>query len=274
MAVKIHRKFESLSELIKFAKGGTDMKDEDRASITHEDYDGTWANGADIKEAWKLLESGWQEGADQIKEVNTDLTAQSDGYAPLPTFEPSVMGEIVEPSSYFSGEPECFYEQQPTQCKVPVVKIGIPSSISCGAESQELINRGLAMLALINAIEQNRISTELWIVQHCTSGSSSLVYEIKVKSSDEPFDMDRLAFMCAHPAFFRRVIFSAKEHENKKDRQALGISRSGGYGQPKTYTSKDYDLLPDYDLGKFRSPDLANQWIIKNAKKVGIEVTL
>jgi len=271
--MEIIRKFDNINELVKFAQGKTDMENSQRASIKENGDD--WTDGASLDDAWNMLESGWPKGADQIKDINAELTASSDGYKPLPTFEPSVMGEIVEPSSYFAGEPECFYQQEPTQCKVPVVKIGIPSSIVCSATAQELMNRGLALLSLINAIEQNRISTELWIVQYCTNGSNnSLLYHIKVKASDEPFDMDRLAFMCAHPAFFRRIIFSAMEHESKSGRRAIGISRDDGYGTPKTHQSKEYDLLPDYKMSMFKTPDKSNQWIVENAKKVGIEITL
>jgi len=37
---------------------------------------------------------------------------------------------------------------------------------------------------------------------------------------------------------------------------------------------KEYDLLPDYQMSMFDTPSKANKWIVDNAKKVGIEITL
>jgi hypothetical protein len=101
------------------------------------------------------------------------------------------------------------------------------------------------------------------------------LYEIKAKASDEPFDIDKLAFICAHPAFFRKLVFCAMEHENSNFRSKHGITSGGGYGRVDNnsdFLESEYNLLPDYNPMLFRTPEGSKKWIKENAKRVGIEI--
>jgi len=273
--LNIKRKFDDVESLVKFATGDTTMIKDQMSSLTH-NRSRSWDLNTGYEKAIELLESGWREGADKIDDVSAELSETETGYIDLPSFEPSEQGEIVEPASYFAGDPECFYIQKPVERAVPVVKIGIPCCIGAGEDASSLVNRGLAMLALINTIEHNRINTELWIVHYSERSSSTVLYEIKVKASDSPFDMDKLAFICAHPAFFRRIVFATLERESPEFRKAHGIYSDGGYGTVEQITKNiidDYNLLPDYDPDLFRSKEGSNKWIKNNAEKVGITIT-
>ena len=57
-----------------------------------------------------------------------------------------------------------------------------------------------------------------------------------------------------------------------KFRKPHGIYAGGGYGTASTFQSAEYDLLPDYNLSMFSTPERAIQWVKENAKKVGIEI--
>ena len=126
------------------------------------------------------------------------------------------------------------------------------------------------MLSLIESIENNRIDTEVYIVHYSYCGNDKLIYHIKVKASDMPFDRDKLAFICAHPSFFRRLVFGLMEHEKKSFRDRNGIP--GSYMYPGTYESKEYDLLPDYKLKLFATPEKSMQWVKENARKAGVKI--
>ncbi len=272
--LNVKRRFEDVESLVKFATGKTTMTESQMSSIKLGGHD--WDLNTGFDKAIELLESGWKEGADKIEEVSAELSETETGYIDLPSFEPSEQGEIVEPGSYFAGDPECFYIQKPVERAVPVVKIGIPCCIGGSEDASSLVNRGLAMLSLINTIEHNRINTELWIVHYSQVSGSTILYEIKVKASDMPFDMDKLAFICAHPAFFRRIVFATMERESPEFRRSHNIYRGGGYGRVEPITQSvldDYNLLPDYKPSLFRSKEGSNKWIKRNAEKVGITIT-
>jgi len=273
----VSHKFNDLQSLLDYANKPCEVKKSRRASITEEPSK-RWDLNTDLPQSLELMQSGWKEGAEKVSDFHGEISgAQSTDYIPLPEMVPSELGEMIEPSEYFAGNPECFYHMDVVERKMPVVKIGLILSIAGGYNSKDLINRGVAMLGLVDLIEKNRINTELWGVFHFQhagrNNGASLLYEVCIKPSNTPFDIDRLAFICAHPAFFRRIIFCAMEQENKETRMLHDIGDCGrGYSYPSNYSSKDYDLIPDYDPDSFKDTASANKWIKKNAIKAGIQI--
>lgn len=271
--MKIHhsRKFDTVQELMNFCsedKNNVPYKKRSSDSCHVPDHD--WDLNTGIKGARELIESGWEQGTKDVISFNGEIMGKSD-YVELPSFEPAELGEMVEPGEYFAGNPECFYTQEIVEQKKPVVKIGLHVSISWTYTSQDLINRGGAMLSLIEMIENQRINTELWGIILSTTKRKRLCYEVCIKKSSEPFDIDKLAFILAHPAMFRRIGFSLMECDTSEVRELHNVP--GYYGRySETLESNEYDLIPEYSPNSFKTKEKARTWIKECAVNAGIEI--
>lgn len=118
-----------------------------------------------------------------------------------------------------------------------------------------MIQRGVAALAAINLLERMNIRCEVDIVKATQpSGNDAsrwLEIRIRVKECGEAVELEKLAFMCAHPSVQRRFMFSAQEHLSAELVRVYGFSHaSGSYGYSRDVT----------DQGDIYMPKLVNDW--------------
>lgn len=265
-------KCESLSEFMKQVNGNAPFAREGARNGHKKSTSMSWDLNTSFDGIIEILESGWNEGSKKVVELSAQLGIENLVDQTQTILEPDFSGSILDVGEYINGNPEHFLEYTESEVPKQVVKICVPLTISGGENAQSLINRGVAMLALIDAIELTGVSTEVWMnVYIGIRGDGNLLTELKVKSSDEPFDVDKLACIIAHPAFFRRVYFSFVENMNEEI--VNNIVNGGGYGYPESYISEDYDILPPYSPDLFRTKEDSLRWITQQCKKVGIKLS-
>lgn len=269
--VDYHYKCESLGEFMEQASSSAPHSTM-RSSSKNVYGNYSWDLGTDLNQAIKLLENGWPEGSKKVTELSAELGVENLVEQTCTILEPDFSGSILDVGEYINGNPEHFLEYTESEVPKPVIKICVPLSISACENAQSLVNRGVAMLALIDAIELTGASTEVWVNSYISAKDQyRILSEIKIKASEEPFDVDKLAFIIAHPAFYRRIYFSFVENMN--NRIVSDIVNGRGYGRPETYKSEDYDILPDYSPELFRNKKSSLQWIKKHCKSVGVKLS-
>ncbi|MDP2160433.1 MAG: hypothetical protein Q8K02_08130 [Flavobacterium sp.] len=119
-------------------------------------------------------------------------------------------GEILDVGTFLTGKPECWLEPEMVDNR-KLYKIVINSSYSCNVHQQNIINRGIAIVSLIDLLQDEGHIVELEIVETVKNIMDKNEFSIRFILGTSPLDIDKLSFMIANPAFLRRIIFAICE---------------------------------------------------------------
>ncbi len=184
--------------------------------------------------AMRLARGGWAEGRKLLDEARAlvslpDLGGKS--WEPLAVL--SDEGDEVELGRYLEGEPECLidwrFAEQPKTGRVARVVLNV--SASCSVNAADLMRRGAAALALVDALESAGWRVELDLAFASGKDDSGVfVSTVRCKEASGVVEIDRFAFMLAHPSVLRRLFFRICEQLPESDfRRILGVE----YGKPR-----------------------------------------
>lgn len=227
------------------AKSGIDSLG--NASISgKEEFTGT----SSLEEAISLCDSGWPEGVERIEEVldKVEFDAQILQSANRLTSHVDVAGDEPDIDRYLQNEPEDMVTYYPAlQSHGMVADIIINIGQHAYVDKAQIINRGAAILAAVEALRSHGYSIGIVAVERCKS-SNSYTSERKIMqniipilSPGEPVNVDTLAFSMMHPSFLRRLLFAANEEESEGVRREFGYYTHGGYGQPLSIADYQHD---------------------------------
>lgn len=200
-------------------------------NTSRKDRDITWAGGT------------FQQAVDQAKTGNPELVKQFfDGANILAAMIEEekigeirdVVGEYFDVADYLSGEPEVFRRDEYGDRK-PVVPVYANFSCSWTVNPKLIVNRGCAIVALCDELSKAGFIVDLHVVEACEWYGKK--YYTKINISNDPLDLDGLAFLIANPLNLRRLWFAMFERVNNE-------SDCGGYGSPS-----EYDLQEIFDTG-------------------------
>jgi len=166
-----------------------------------------------------------------------------------------VEGDFFDVGDFLSGEPEYAFRQVQVEQK-PVVKVLVNFGVNCRWSSEELINRGRAIVALCDCLQQTGHIVELNISMNCkrSEGDGDGNIRFKINVDTNPIDLDALAFVVANPGCLRRLYFVLYEY-------AINRNTSYGYGQPLKLDMDGYDLA-------FNSQQHTDYSTLESAKQV------
>ena len=204
----------------------------------------SWHMNASWDDAIRMATDGWPEGLKKMQKATELLEVPSSerNYEPQPMA--ALAGDEVDVGLYLSGEPECMTDW--TMAETPsfgkVAKIVVNCSASCGVSTELMFRRGAAAVLLVDALESCGIRCEVWVLPWCSGeGERKPVHfcEVLAKQADDPVELDRLAYMLAHPVVMRRLGFRLMEQE-KPDSWA-GKETHGGYGFPSEVPALEHE---------------------------------
>jgi hypothetical protein len=172
---------------------------------------GEWP-GASWEEALRLATDGWTREVPQADVSVAALRERAGEEVVTTKLVPvwDVTGSEVDVGAYLAGEPECMVDAAPQRISVRgrVVTFIVPTGYVNTTPHETVRNRGMALAALCSAIIEAGHSVEIWS-GFCTHVDGQRYASVaRVISAAEPFDMGRLVFVMAHPAFFRRLWFA------------------------------------------------------------------
>jgi len=123
------------------------------------------------------------------------------------------------------------------------VSMGVVVCYNAGTTSTECYHHGVAILSALDTLEAQGLRVELTVID--SAESSVLPGTVRntmwrIKEACQPLDLDRLAFVLAHPAFLRRLCFRETER-HAEDYAAYSLN----YGRVHTYVDTDnqFDAL-------------------------------
>ena len=190
-----------------------------------------WFGSNCFGDAVQVAENGWAEGLAKIKQLATSLKPIEGEKADRHVAKFCEAGDEVDIDRYVSGEPECMMDYELTQVPAAgrVVKIVLQISASEGVDAGQYFMRGAAAVMLADLVEQSGLRSEIIVAAGNCCGKNTAEFTIVVKRPDQPLELDRLAFVLAHPSMFRRFIFRIIEQFPRK---TFDAHFSSSYGRP------------------------------------------
>lgn len=190
----------------------------------------SWDYRAGFKGALKLARYGWPEGREQWADEYRANFSQFQSERPPSGYD--LAGDRLDPVLAAAGDPEPFISPVAFDPRQRVITILVSCLHSAAVSSRCIHNRGLAILATIDNAEAEGRRVELRAAAPSEGhiGDDKVEIYATIKRADEPVDIDRLAYVLAHPAFGRRILFGAMEI------CGIGKDLSSSYGH--TYTPR------------------------------------
>lgn len=201
--------FYGVQDLVEYIK----YTPETNTSVAY--WDNEWCGGT-FKHALELAKYGDKTNAQNIYEGLVKLR-DADKYAEASRYVKDVAGEYYDVGEYLAGEPECFFAERGEPAR-PVVEVVASVSMSSRISAESIRNRGAAIVALCDALDEDGYSVDLQIV----FGAFGLPLEYGIRMycylhlATDPIDLDAVGFVLANASFQRRLMFAVMEKATGK----------------------------------------------------------
>lgn len=200
--------FESLGDFLKASQKPSlsDAKSSKRDGREAEEFAGTRT----FADAIKMAERGWPEG--RAKLMTAMAAAQS-----TPSFTQSIVMDVA--GAYpiaalaAAGDPCSMVDLAPVEDRVrPVVRLLIQRAGSAAYSAEEFMSYGAAIMSYVEGLEGAGFRCEVTVCfASALMSDGDQCTTVLVKRAEEPIELDRMAFVMVHPAFFRRICFAVYE---------------------------------------------------------------
>lgn len=223
--------FESPEEFADFA--GTDPIVETMGSDP-------WG-GASIASGVKSLKEGDTTNLDAARAILDQIDTSGLVSEFMPTLQVSVVGAFPSIPAYLAGSPEQMmhidYEEMPSPTSP--LNVYVETSVSEGVNLDQLLKRGVAVLAFVLAMEAIRPVNLYVACPMSPRGEKKYIVSCPiVKVASRPMDLGRAVFMLTSVTFARRMMFSAMYKIAGYKRYTGRIDWMNESGP----TAKDYEL--------------------------------
>jgi hypothetical protein len=230
---------------------------------------GGWYGTADYAASLILLREGWTEGRERFVSGLSSLAPPT-----IKTMQRrlDVAGAYPIAAMAAAGAMDCMVDLGETIIQRPNLKMVVGVSAGGGIDAKCITNRGIAIASLIDAIETSGTRLELIAERRATSGRWDLRHSITVKELDQPLELDRLAYVLAHPSMLRRTLGRIEEQVTTP------LWNEQGYGMPTAALSSDWPdavMLPSMSLAesaRYSTPQSALASVLRVARAAGIEI--
>lgn len=246
----------------------------DRASRT---TDSSFAGTRSYAEAADLARNGWPEGAERIERLAARMRERIGrqlAEIETPALDHDVAGFMPDVGAYLAGEPDAMLTWEPRVEPKPTVSILVHTGMLAMTSLAAYERRGAAAAALVDLLESSGVRCEV-VGFHAVGATGALehsAWSVTIKRPDMPLDLDRLAFLLAHPSSHRRINFGVREQTIEE----AGDWPAHGYGHTEDLFAEEQDghiYIGALSYGAaFGSDAEADEWILEQLRGQGIEV--
>lgn len=265
MSDSVHLRFDSVSDFGQYLKSLGERTS--GALDQSEKWDNYACNDFTLTQSIDCAIRGgaWQQGAQDLANVTFEHDAQFE--SELRTFESAPVGFMPNVPSAINGLPDSMFAMRKERAPSKLIKIGVHNSISHKVSPEQALNRGRALLAVIERLELMGYCVELWAISNCKGGSTyhQFLVETRVKAGNESPNMPAMAFAFCSTLFTRRLIFRAIEsapfaRELTEDAYGYPLDL---IGQPRAAYNVYFPPLFS-DEYQWRTPESARNHILKS----------
>lgn len=236
----IQREFENLAALAEYASRAPKYEG---SAAWREETDYSWDAGATLPDAAELATLGWADGARQAKGMldKVELTLPHETVTPYSVTYQDVQGAYVDIGLAMQGIPECMVDFREDTRRERFIDIYVAGNYAGGRGTDEIMRRGIAIAALVDALESRGVRCGVTVVtsnRTSAKGKRGLWrLDVCLKRPNDALNLDTLVFALGHPAYARRLVFAVKEREPKATELGFhgGAPYFGNYGIPHPF---------------------------------------
>ena len=237
--------------------------------MQEEERDNSWWGKHNISETLQGMFYGFQNSTEYFLEniENSKYFSDRDNGIQM-----SEYGNIYDMGSFVSGIPECCLDfGLPTPN--PYVKIMVDLPFSCGYSQNQLYNRGIAILALLQTLIITGCVVDLSMFELNHQSDMTIMYTNQIDMNC--MSIADLAFICS-PEYFRRIGFVTTECiRNKGSEYGCGNSNLTDFVKEKIKKDKIFFIGGSYTDGELANhlttPDTAIECLLAKFNKFCIE---
>lgn len=167
------------------------------------DY-GEWEGVHNHEEAMELLKNGYEPVVKRMKEK---VKACISGAGKRTAFHNDVQGFMPVVPLAMMGVPQSMINTYTRPIKTRVIDVYYDVTVTSAASAQQIIDNGTKVLGAIMELEAQGYKLNLYAMQTYSDDRDCDALIVKIKSSNQPFDLKRMSFPLTHSAFFRVVGF-------------------------------------------------------------------
>ena len=227
--------FNSLSEI----PGWIDAHPREMLCRDSETYSSSlsWDRNTNYDAALEIVKRGglWEEGGKALKEATlkmADLKVQGR----VPALDNDVCGFMPDVPAFLSGDPCSMWNESESEVEQsPIITVGVSLGQSCGVTSGQAVNYGAAIMSVVDELENKGVRVELWGCYANSESSGGCDFRVLLKSADEHWSPNSVAFALCHSAMNRRIMFRVVESFGSLTRFAVSCGRG-------------YDLYGEFDV--------------------------
>jgi len=222
----LHRHFDTYGEFVDYIEA-LDYKEgwADQSWNYRGDY--KWTLGKTFLQARKMATEGWPEGREKMAGKMSDALASHELMEEREDWTNDHWGFAPNVDAYLAGHPRHMLRpetvEQPTE---RVVRLRVNLACSATVNGEQKATWGTAVAFLVDQLENCGKQVEVtacYLINGVAQLEGMPKYQrdgaylntIVIKAAGEPLDLDRLAFMVAHPAAHRRLLFKLRESEQE-----------------------------------------------------------
>ena len=213
--------FSSFREFTSFAlnQPGLVCPEDERSSRRDHSRNQKWSGAKSYEEAHQWAVGGWPKSHKIMEHIHDKILGALSSQIIRPIAQVNVCGEEIHMGNYIAGRPDYMieYVSDPRDIVTgKIINIEINTGYSSDTKSKVIENYGVATCALIDALTVRGYSVEVSLLHTVRRrrfgiGREYLEITCPLKKSNQPLDIDRIAFALCCPAFLRRLIFSVQE---------------------------------------------------------------
>ena len=265
--------FPNISEYYNFCQKTPRREGAEDHSVSN--HDERWAGTKTLEEAYKLLVEGDEDLFKEISEKKNKIDITKVLGNKIGKNRPfnDIVGFQADVPSFLKGIPTSMINQKPLKVSQKILNIFIDGAVSCGVSSSKIKAAGVIYASVIDILEKRGYRCNLYIIESSTYNRWSYYSIVRVKTDREPFNLKKLAFPIAHPAYFRRIGFKWIESCN------IDVEPTrDGYGRPidskeEMKTTLEKHLKMNVILWrKNEKYDVNVENVLKNLKESGIDL--
>lgn len=268
-------RFDGWEDFIETAESGSAPRFRKRERPSHQYSYGGWAGTETFADAVKMARDGWPRGLEGLRKLSGECFDNLVTRCIVDRPRYDVEGNFFDVARVIEGEPECWtrFDQELENTGSKYVSILFNCAVSGGIGTDVILARGAALTALIELLEFTGRRVDLTV---CCGlkidpyrDTVTEIY-VPVKRSDQPLDMNRIAFALMSPAMLRRMVFSILEQQDPAH------SNLHNLGYPSDVHDEDpFDMYFSKGmLGEpsWRSTSAAESWIVERLKSFGVDL--
>lgn len=249
---RIVKIFENIGDYLEYVNKGSDRTG--RGASQRPDSEDGWTGTKSFAAAVALQREGWHQSRPKVDALLEPLREKlADRLGIVSERSHDIIGYEPDIDRFLAGELECMFEdvfvEAPKMGKVHTLLIS--GVVNAYVTADELMKRGVAIVALVEAFQMVGTDLEIWLEDSYGSpdGKRTFTTLVRLHQAGQNLDIDQIMFPLAHPSWLRRFSFAACEANEQSVRKQFGFYYGHGYGRAKDFLVNDI-VNPNFTMSK------------------------